>query len=262
MYKRSQNWGSSSKIGPPLRAEKVFFVFLYRISLILKTNWDRIVVVVGTKVIPVDLTKSDHFSFRSDILGGFSSQSFSPYNFQSVIFDFLEWNGPLWELCYVLLLIKKVKVTINRGSIYYIHLMLTHKIAFSNGQRDPFSRLKVPIYNWTQIIALHHSFLRIKGPFCVHHLMILWVGSYSIMLLVVTKTGFIIMNAILIEWIVTIIAIGPPPWKNAAFAAKASAFLLPLLIAVHENASQTSRQSVNEKMAKVSPNWHLEKCSF
>ena len=52
----------------------------------------------------------------------------------------------------------------------------------------------------------------------------------------------------------TIIAIGPPPWKNAAFAAKAMAFLLPLLIAVHENASQTSRQSVNEIMAKVSPN--------
>ena len=53
----------------------------------------------------------------------------------------------------------------------------------------------------------------------------------------------------------TIIAIGPPSWKNAAFAAKASALLLPpLLVAVHENASQTSRQSVNEIMAKVSPN--------
>ena len=51
----------------------------------------------------------------------------------------------------------------------------------------------------------------------------------------------------------TIIAIGPLSWKNAAFAAKASA-LLPLLVAVHENASQTSRQSVNEIMAKVSPN--------
>ena len=52
------------------------------------------------------------------------------------------------------------------------------------------------------------------------------------------------MNAILIEWIVTndhYSDWASPLKKTAAFAAEASA-LLPLLIAVHENASQTSRQ--------------------